>query len=75
MNNLRDTSDTMRDTNGMRRTDVTRAGDIDFRNVNSLWCSVFVETLVRRGVSQAVDRAGVWGGEMEARVKMGTFAC
>ncbi|EIQ01009.1 2-succinyl-5-enolpyruvyl-6-hydroxy-3-cyclohexene-1-carboxylic-acid synthase [Opitutaceae bacterium TAV1] len=32
--------------------------DIDFRNTNSLWCSVLVETLVRRGVSHAVVSPG-----------------
>lgn len=31
---------------------------LDFRNVNSLWCSVLVETLVRSGVSRAVVSPG-----------------
>ena len=30
----------------------------DFRNTNSLWCSVLVETLVRRGLRQAVISPG-----------------
>jgi len=32
--------------------------DLDFRNVNSLWCSVLVETLVRLGLRQAVVSPG-----------------
>lgn len=31
---------------------------LDFRNTNSLWCSVLVETLVRTGVSRAVISPG-----------------
>ena len=31
---------------------------LDFRNVNSLWSSVLVETLVRTGVRQAVISPG-----------------
>ncbi len=31
---------------------------LDFRNTNSLWCSVFVETLVRCGVAEAVISPG-----------------
>lgn len=31
---------------------------LDFRNTNSLWCSVLVETLVRAGVRQAVVSPG-----------------
>ncbi len=31
---------------------------LDFRNTNSLWCSVLVETLVRSGVTQAVISPG-----------------
>ena len=31
---------------------------LDFRNTNSLWCSVLVETLVRSGVSRAVVSPG-----------------
>ena len=31
---------------------------LDFRNVNSLWCSVLVETLFRTGVRQAVISPG-----------------
>jgi 2-succinyl-5-enolpyruvyl-6-hydroxy-3-cyclohexene-1-carboxylate synthase len=31
---------------------------LDFRNTNALWCSVLAETLVRRGVSQAVISPG-----------------
>jgi 2-succinyl-5-enolpyruvyl-6-hydroxy-3-cyclohexene-1-carboxylate synthase len=31
---------------------------LDFRNTNTLWCSVLVETLVRRGVRQAVISPG-----------------
>ncbi|HTJ79119.1 MAG TPA: 2-succinyl-5-enolpyruvyl-6-hydroxy-3-cyclohexene-1-carboxylic-acid synthase [Rariglobus sp.] len=31
---------------------------LDFRNTNSLWCSVLVETLVRSGVAQAVVSPG-----------------
>ena len=31
---------------------------LDFRNINSLWCSVLVETLVRSGVTQAVISPG-----------------
>jgi len=31
---------------------------LDFRNTNSLWCSVFVETLVRCGVREAVISPG-----------------
>ncbi len=39
--------------------DANKAGyGLDFRNTNSLWCSVFVETLVRRGVTQAVVSPG-----------------
>ncbi|ATC65691.1 2-succinyl-5-enolpyruvyl-6-hydroxy-3-cyclohexene-1-carboxylic-acid synthase [Nibricoccus aquaticus] len=32
--------------------------ELDFRNTNSLWCSVLVETLVRCGVRQAVCSPG-----------------
>ena len=32
--------------------------ELDFRNVNSLWCSVLVETLVRLGVRRAVISPG-----------------
>ena len=32
--------------------------DLDFRNVNSLWCSVLVETLVQAGLRQAVISPG-----------------
>ena len=32
--------------------------ELDFRNTNSLWCSVLVETLFRRGVRQAVCSPG-----------------
>lgn len=32
--------------------------DLDFRNTNTLWCSVLVETLVRCGVTQAVCSPG-----------------
>ena len=35
-----------------------RPVSLDFRNVNSLWSSVLVETLVRTGVSQAVVSPG-----------------
>jgi 2-succinyl-5-enolpyruvyl-6-hydroxy-3-cyclohexene-1-carboxylate synthase len=31
---------------------------LDFRNTNALWCSVLAETLVRRGVAQAVISPG-----------------
>ena len=31
---------------------------LDFRNTNTLWCSVLAETLVRRGVTQAVISPG-----------------
>ncbi len=31
---------------------------LDFRNTNTLWCSVLVETLVRRGVTHAVVSPG-----------------
>jgi 2-succinyl-5-enolpyruvyl-6-hydroxy-3-cyclohexene-1-carboxylate synthase len=31
---------------------------LDFRNTNTLWCSVLVETLVQRGLSQAVISPG-----------------
>ena len=31
---------------------------LDFRNTNTLWCSVLVETMVRRGVTQAVVSPG-----------------
>jgi 2-succinyl-5-enolpyruvyl-6-hydroxy-3-cyclohexene-1-carboxylate synthase len=31
---------------------------LDFRNTNSLWCSVLVETLVRTGISRAVISPG-----------------
>lgn len=31
---------------------------LDFRNTNTLWCSVLAETLVRRGVTQAVVSPG-----------------
>lgn len=31
---------------------------LDFRNTNTLWCSVLAETLVRRGVAQAVISPG-----------------
>jgi len=31
---------------------------LDFRNTNSLWCSVLVETLVRSGVSRAIVSPG-----------------
>lgn len=31
---------------------------LDFRNTNTLWCSVFVETLVRCGVEQAIISPG-----------------
>src|SRR3954467_2216000 len=31
---------------------------LDFRNTNSLWCSVLVETLVRSGVTHAVSSPG-----------------
>ena len=34
------------------------APELDFRNVNTLWCSVLVETLVRCGVEQAVISPG-----------------
>ncbi|HEX9781567.1 MAG TPA: 2-succinyl-5-enolpyruvyl-6-hydroxy-3-cyclohexene-1-carboxylic-acid synthase [Opitutaceae bacterium] len=32
--------------------------DLDFRNTNSLWCSVLVETLARRGLGHAVISPG-----------------
>ena len=32
--------------------------DLDFRNTNTLWCSVLVETLVRSGVTQVVISPG-----------------
>lgn len=32
--------------------------NLDFRNMNTLWCSVLVETLVRRGVRRAVISPG-----------------
>ncbi|HEY8995620.1 MAG TPA: 2-succinyl-5-enolpyruvyl-6-hydroxy-3-cyclohexene-1-carboxylic-acid synthase [Lacunisphaera sp.] len=34
------------------------SAQLDFRNVNSVWCSVLVETLVRRGVRRAVISPG-----------------
>ncbi len=34
------------------------AATLDFRNVNSLWCSVFAEALARQGVRQAVISPG-----------------
>ena len=32
--------------------------DLDFRNTNSLWCGVLVETLYRRGVRHAIIAPG-----------------
>jgi len=41
----------------MDTTNKTQGG-LDFRNTNSLWCSVLVETLARVGVNQAVISPG-----------------
>ncbi len=37
---------------------MSAAPPLDFRNANSLWCSVLVETLVRRGLRHAVISPG-----------------
>src|SRR4051812_35506764 len=44
--------------NTLTMSDVSPAPVLDFRNTNSLWSSVLVETLVRSGVTQAVISPG-----------------